>query len=331
MRDQRRALERAWYSGAWWLWLLRPLEMVFRSVAVLRRQLYQRRLLGRYRPERPVIIVGNITVGGTGKTPVVVALVEALRERGIAAGVVSRGYGATAGQFPHTVNDASTAEDCGDEPLLIYRRARCPCVVAPSRASAVRVLLQEFKVDVVISDDGLQHYALARDLEIAVLDARAGVGNGFCLPAGPLREPASRLQSVDFVLYRGSADPASGVRYEQDSLVNLVTGERRPVSPEAVGRSIYAVAGIGQPLHFFDALAEQGFRVDSYAFSDHYRYTAADFSALQDRPIIMTEKDAVKCRDLAGDNAWYLEISARLPPEVPLAAEAVVQTWAIPK
>jgi len=113
--------------------------------------------------------------------------------------------------------------------------------------------------------------------------------------------------------------------------VNLGTGERRPVSPEAVGRSIYAVAGIGQPLHFFDALAEQGFRVDSYAFSDHYRYTAADFSALQDRPIIMTEKDAVKCRDLAGANAWYLEISARLPSEVPLAAEAVVQTWAMPK
>ena len=319
------AVVAAWYRGSPWLWLLRPLELLFRAVVAVRRQCYRWGLLRSYRPDKPVVVVGNITVGGTGKTPIVIALVDALQARGIRAGVVSRGYGATAGKFPHCVTASSTTADCGDEPLLIYQRTQCPCVVAPSRTAAVRALLAGFQVDVVLSDDGLQHYALARDMEIAVLDAHAGIGNGFCLPAGPLREPVSRLRSVDAVLYRGSDDQANGVCYEQDCFVNLVTGERRPVSVSAIGETVHAVAGIGQPAQFFAALHHLGFSLDQHTFADHYVYRPADFDQWHDKPLIMTEKDAVKCTHLVHGNAWYLKISARLPIALPDAVVALVR------
>jgi tetraacyldisaccharide 4'-kinase len=315
----------AWYRGAWWLWLLRPLEWLFRAVAALRRLLYRRGMMPVYRAQKPVVVVGNITVGGTGKTPIVIALVEALQARGLRPGVVSRGYGATGGHFPHTLTERSTAEQCGDEPLLIFRRTGCPCVVSPSRAEAVRTLLADFEVDVVISDDGLQHYALARDLEIAVLDAQAGIGNGFCLPAGPLREPPARLQSVDYLLYRNGDDPATGVRYQVDGLVNLRTGERRELAPAVLTERVHAVAGIGQPGQFFDTLRRAGFDLEPHAFPDHHAYTAADFLPLADAPVIMTEKDAVKCAGIVGDHAWYLRISARLPADLPGAVAALVR------
>ena len=327
MRPELGWWESAWHRDAWWLRLLRPLEIVFRGIAALRRQLYSCGLLARYRPGKPVVIVGNITVGGTGKTPVVIALVKALRQRGIKVGVVSRGYGATAGLYPHTVSAHSSASDCGDEPLLIYQRTRCPCVVAPSRPAAVRALLDSYEVDVVLADDGLQHYALARDMEIAVLDKWVGYGNGFCLPAGPLREPIGRLKSVDFVLYRGSDDPVSGVYYEPDSLVNLATGEQLEFSLGAVGNRVYAVAGIGQPSQFFAMLRQRGFQIEAHAYADHYDYRPADLAALHDRPIIMTEKDAVKCRVFAAENVWYLKISAHLPEVLPKAVETLVNRW----
>lgn len=326
MRIVQSALLRAWYRGAWWLWLLRPLEALFRCVAALRRGLYQQGVLASYRADRPVIVVGNITLGGTGKTPVVIALVEALQGQGIRPGVVSRGYGASVGEYPHIVSDTSTVAECGDEPLLIYRRTGCPCVAAPSRPDAVRTLLANHAIDVVLSDDGLQHYALRRDMEIAVVDAQAGYGNGFCLPAGPLREPVSRLRSVDFLLSRGSDDPASGVRYELDCLVNLATGEERAASPEAIGNAAYAVAGIGQPKQFFQTLSELGFQLEQRVFADHHAYRQEDFADLRDKPILMTEKDAIKCREFAGDNAWYLRINARLPQALPQAVAALARS-----
>jgi tetraacyldisaccharide 4'-kinase len=316
-------LVQAWYRGAWWLWLLRPLELVFRGLVATRRGLYRRGLLPVYRSPVPVIVVGNITVGGTGKTPVVIALVEALQQQGIRVGVVSRGYGARGLRQPHRVGVDSTAARCGDEPLLIQRRTGCPCVAAPDRPAAVRALLAETPVDLIVSDDGLQHYALARDLEIALLDAGRGTGNGFCLPAGPLREPVGRLQSVDFVVYRGSKDPTSGVYYQTDCLVNLATGERLPPSPAAIGREVRAVAGIGQPEQFFAMLTGLGFTVRRCAFADHHHYTPADFVGLAGAPIIMTEKDAVKCAAIAGDNAWYLGVSARLPERLVRACAAL--------
>ncbi len=317
----RGGLEGAWYRGDRWLWLLRPVEVLFRTLVFLRRSLYRGGLLSVYRAGKPVVVVGNITVGGTGKTPVIVALVEALQAAGLRPGVVSRGYGATAGRFPHRVGDGSTAADCGDEPLLIYRRTGCPCVVDPDRPAAVRALLAEEPVDLVLSDDGLQHYALGRDLEIAVVDAGVGLGNGFCLPAGPLREPPARLRQIDYVVYRGGQDPASAVRYRPEALVSLASGATRPLSPQGLAATVYAVAGIGRPQPFFDTLSAAGFRVLPRVFPDHHGYDAGDFAGLGDRPVIMTEKDAVKCAGIAGDNAWYLRISAELPSRL---SEAVI-------
>jgi len=325
MSPVQSALEAAWYSGAWWLWLLRPVEFLFRSVAAVRKAAYQRGILKAWRAPVPVVVIGNITVGGTGKTPIVVALVEHLQELGLRPGVVSRGYGGTARVFPHTVNTDSTAADCGDESLLIHRRTGCPCVVSPDRPAAVRQLLAEFAVDVILSDDGLQHYAMARDLEIAVVDASRGLGNGFCLPAGPLREPANRLAEVHYVLQRGSDSLRDGVRYQAQALINIVSGQQREVGPQGDTQVISAVAGIGQPAQFFGTLLAAGYTVQECVFADHHAYTADDFSAMQDKVIIMTEKDAVKCEGLVGDNAWYLKISAALPLTVTDAVTALAQ------
>lgn len=318
-------LVNAWYRSAWWLWLLRPLEAVFRTLAALRRLLYRHGLLPVYRPPVPVVVVGNITAGGTGKTPVVIALVESLQQRGIKVGVVSRGYGAAGARSAFWVDTDSDASRCGDEPLLIRQRTGCPCVVAPRRVEAVRALLARSAVDIIISDDGLQHYALARDLEIAILDEQRGTGNGFCLPAGPLREPVKRLRDVDYALYRGSADLLNGVRYTPECLVNLACGEIRPATPAALAREVVAVAGIGQPRQFMDTLVALGFEPARHCFPDHHAYTAADFAGLAHEPIIMTEKDAVKCVGLAGSNAWYLKITASVPAAVTNAVVALAR------
>jgi len=303
----------AWYRRAWWLWLLRPLELLFRCLVVVRRAAYRVGLLASYTPEKPLVVVGNITVGGTGKTPVVVAMIEYLQSVGLRPGVVSRGYGATATTFPYRVNANSTAEDCGDEPLLIFLRTGCPCVVAPARVEAVRALLEQADVDLILSDDGLQHYALGRHFEIAILDAQRGIGNGFLLPAGPLREPATRLAEVDKVLYRGGENSEHGVAYRLDALVNVVTGEHRDIAPDALQHTVFAVAGIGQPQQFFDGIVNAGFTVEPRVFADHHLYVAEDFFEMQGKPVLMTEKDAVKCRAFATDNFWYLKLQAQLP------------------
>lgn len=318
-------LVRAWYSDAAWLRVLRPLEWCYRGAVALRRAAYSSGVLSSYRPPLPVVVVGNITVGGTGKTPVVISLVEELRRLGIRAGVVSRGYGASGRDFPHTVDADSRPAECGEEALLVRRRTQCPCVVAPSRVAAVKALLRDFAVDVIVCDDGLQHYALDRDLQIVMYDARTGFGNGHCLPAGPLREPLQALDSVDFVLARGLSDHATGVHYRVDGLFNLRSGERREPSPAIVGTEVYAIAGVGQPEYFFDSLRAQGFTLHTRVFSDHYRYRAQDFAALTDKPILMTEKDAVKCHSLVGDNAWYLKVSAILPETVITAVASLVK------
>ena len=316
-RTSEPALVRAWYAGTAWLWLLRPLEMLYRLVILVRRWSFRAGLRAVYRAPVPVVVVGNITVGGTGKTPVVIALVEALQARGLRPGVVSRGYGAATGAvYPHRVGADSSAADCGDEPLLIYQRTGAPCVVAPDRPAAVRALLAAEPIDLVLCDDGLQHYALARDFEIALLDSQRLLGNGFCLPAGPLREPAGRLREVDWVLHRGGSDPDTGTRYASDGLLPLLPNT--VALPPAPGAAVHALAGIGQPAQFFASLEAMGYQVTGHGFADHHAFVADDFAGLGDQPVIMTEKDAVKCRALAwpgatGANLWYLKISARLP------------------
>ncbi|MBN7798407.1 tetraacyldisaccharide 4'-kinase [Parahaliea mediterranea] len=309
-------IERAWYAGAPWLWLLRPLEILFRAVSALRRGLYIRGWLPSHRAGVPVVVVGNITVGGTGKTPIVIALVEALRAAGHRPGVVSRGYGGSGGAYPLAVTAASDAAQVGDEPLLIARRTGAPCVVDPDRGRAAARLEADYDVDLIISDDGLQHYRLRRDFEIAVLDAQRRTGNGWCLPAGPLREPAGRLANVDWVLLRGGDGARDGVRYLPTALVDVASGERRDFSPGALSPRVRAIAGIGQPAQFFASLRAAGFEVSETVFPDHHHFSLADLAG-ENTPVIMTEKDAVKCAGLlAPEDAgryWYLCIDARLP------------------
>ena len=309
-------LVNAWYRGAWWLWLLRPLEMLYRLVSALRRVAYRRGMLPVYRCPRPVVVVGNITAGGTGKTPVVMTLVSALQRAGLRPGVVSRGYGGRAPEYPVVVDQSSDPAECGDEPLLIHTVTGCPVVVDPNRSRAVRTLAAKFDIDLVISDDGLQHYALARDYELVLVDGERGLGNGWCLPAGPLREPAKRLASVDAVIYRGGEQQGASFRYEPDRLTRLVDGEQRALDPSAIGAEVYAVAGIGQPEQFFAMLESTGFRLHRRPFPDHHRFVAADFRTMTGLPIIMTEKDAVKCAHFAGPGAWSVGIRVDIPHAV---------------
>lgn len=310
------AIQRAWYEGAGWLWVLRPIEWLFRAAVSVRRALYRRQWLPVYRAPVPVVVVGNITVGGTGKTPAVIALVQALTDANITVGVVSRGYGASCSSFPHRVNAQDTAQTVGDEPLLIFRRCNVPVVIDPKRGNAARTLVEAGEVDLIISDDGLQHYALARDFEIALYDAEAEFGNGRCLPAGPLREPLTRLQSVDEVLLRSAEESPQTLSVLPDMLVNVETGEQRSLIDHGLGHQITAFAGIALPALFFSQLQSLGFKVQTVCFPDHHRYTRQDFADRGRQPVIMTEKDAVKCGGMGLANAWYLRVSAQLPTHV---------------
>ncbi len=308
----RHTLERAWLRGDRWLVLLQPFAAIFRVLVGVRRACYRFGLLRVYRAPVPVIVIGNITAGGTGKTPVVIALVQALSQHGLRAGVVSRGYRARRSHSPHVVGPGSTVADCGDEALVIQRRTGCPCVTAPVRAEAARQLMAVAQVDVIISDDGLQHYALARDMEVVLFDVYRAFGNGRLLPAGPLREPLTRLAEAEYVLSRGIDDSAD-VILQPECLVNLKTGQQTAFTPTSMGSDVYAVVGVGSPEGFLASLRAVGFQLEPRIFPDHHHYSRADFAHLADRPIIMTEKDAVKCVGLAGGNAWYLRVSARLP------------------
>lgn len=312
-------LQQHWYGRPGWLWLLLPLEWLFRAVAALRRMLFRCGLLRRFRAPVPVIVVGNIAVGGTGKTPVTLALCKALRGFGYRPGIVSRGYGATPPHMPFLVKADSDPQHSGDEPLLLARRSGCPVVIAPRRADAVRDLLKVADCDVVICDDGLQHYALARDIELVVIDGARGLGNGHCLPVGPLREPASRLQRVDAVLINGDVEADNGLGIDghtialtPTALVNVATGEQ--LAPEAwSGQQVHALAGIGNPERFFGTLRRLGIDPLTQPLPDHHLFTAADLRFGDTLPIVMTEKDAVKCAPFATERCWYLAVETTLP------------------
>jgi tetraacyldisaccharide 4'-kinase len=265
----------------------------------------------------PVIVVGNISVGGTGKTPFVIWLVEQLQQWGYRPGVISRGYGGRAPEYPMRVHASSSPEHAGDEPALMAQRLSCPIAVAPDRMAAARMLIDDGEIDLLIADDGLQHYKLPRDLEICVVDGRRGLGNGALLPAGPLREPPARLREVDLVIVSGEGwHPPQG-----DCLrMRLEPGELRPVAgigraqlSDFAGRRVHAVAGIGDPERFFASLREARIEVIAHPFADHYHYTALDLAFGDDLPVLMTEKDAVKCVALAQPDWWVVPVTARLP------------------
>ncbi|HQS99195.1 MAG: tetraacyldisaccharide 4'-kinase [Hydrogenophilales bacterium 16-64-46] len=307
--------------------LLLPLAQLFRLVAGFRRQLYRRGVLPRIAVGVPVVVVGNITAGGSGKTPLVIWLVDHLRARGLRPGVVSRGYGGAARSCVE-VDAARAPAEVGDEPLLIHLKTGAPVVVGRDRVAAARTLLARHPgIDVIVSDDGLQHYPLHRDLEIAVIDATAGLGNGWPLPAGPLREPPARLQSVDAVVQvvRGGPSPPRtwhGVTgWRVDTRPGLAWRLTQPQDRVALAelpldRNCLAVTGIGRPQGFFDMLARAGLRCETRAFPDHHAFQPDELPV--DRPLLMTEKDAVKCRSFAGTQWWAVELE--IAPEAGFVA-----------
>lgn len=316
--------DEGWYGDpvqAWWLQLLRPFSWLFRIIASSR---FRRAEHSRVRDRGvPVIVVGNITVGGTGKTPLLMALAQELKRRGHRVGIVSRGYGGKSRTYPLRVDRNTPASQCGDEPAMLARRLGVPVVVDPQRARAIELLESDpdLACDVILSDDGLQHYAMARDLEIVVVDAARGFGNALCLPAGPLREPMARLGSVDMIVSNGVDKrhqlprqfQYTAMALKPVACVNVMNGERIPVASFFRKQLLHGVAGIGNPSRFFQTLRDFGSQVIEHPFPDHYQYVTDDLQFGDALPILMTEKDAVKCGGLAIKNAWYLEVSAELP------------------
>ena len=303
----------AWYAGHPALALLRPLESLYRRVVMRKRARFLAGDSPSYRASVPVIVVGNITIGGTGKTPMILWLIDHCRQQGLRVGVVSRGYGAKPAQLPWRVRAEHNAAEAGDEPLLIVQRSGVPLMIDPDRARAVQALLASESLDLILCDDGMQHYRLARDLELVLIDAARGLGNRRCLPAGPLREPVERLQEVDAVLYNGAtADRDDGFAFvlQPTALVNLRSGERKDLDHFAAGQAVHAVAGIGNPQRFFNTLQGLNWRPVPHPFADHAEYSAQALSFAPALPLIMTEKDAVKCRAFAADDWWYLAVDA---------------------
>lgn len=306
-------LVRAWYEGHPALSLLRPLECLYRRVVMRKRQRFEAGQGASYRAPVPVVVVGNITVGGTGKTPMILYLIEHCQRQGLRVGVVSRGYGARPPHWPWRVLPEQAAAQAGDEPLLIVRRTGVPLVIDPDRSQAVRALLAAEPVDLILSDDGLQHYRLARDLELVLIDAARGLGNGRCLPAGPLREPRERLASVDAVLFNGApADSAQGFAFtlQPTAVINLRSGKRHSLEHFPPGQALHAVAGIGNPQRFFKTLQALHWQPLPHPFADHAQYSAEALSFQPPLPVVMTEKDAVKCQPFAADDWWYLAVEA---------------------
>lgn len=312
-------LERHWYGPRAWLWLLWPLQFIFCLLTSIRRRLYLHGFLPRYRAPVPVIVVGNISVGGTGKTPLTIAIIEHLQAKHRRVGVVSRGYGAHAPLYPHVVTEKSLTSHCGDEPFLIFKRTNAVVVVDPNRSRAIKRAVA-MGCDVVISDDGLQHYAFARDVEIVVIDAVRQLGNRWLLPAGPLREPVSRLGTVDLLICNGDAIPMFSehvmrLEFNEWLPLNESMCEINLSSALSENKTIQAFAGIGNPSRFFSQLRQAGWdNIVEHPFNDHHQYVLADFEGISGL-ILMTEKDAVKCRDLPLRNAWYVPVKAKINGE----------------
>jgi tetraacyldisaccharide 4'-kinase len=299
--------------------VLFPLSILFRAAVALRRLLYRSGILKTQRLPVPVVVVGNITVGGTGKTPLVLWLAELLLDAGYRPGIITRGYRGS-GRLQE-VRAGSDPAQAGDEAVLLARRSRGPVFASRDRVAAGRELLAENPdTNVLISDDGMQHYRLARDLEIAVIDGERPLGNGLMLPAGPLREPKSRLTCVDAVVYHGEhvTGLPQGFRMQLAGgmFVNLLNPAVTRAPGAFHGQRLHALAGIGNPQRFFQALSALGLSFRAHPFPDHYPYSPADLEFAEADAVLMTEKDAVKCAAFAQDNWWYLPVEARIDREL---------------
>lgn len=321
---------RRWQRRGALAWLLLPLAALFGLLSALRRSAYRHGLLPRVRLAVPVIIVGNLIVGGAGKTPLVIWLAERLKARGRHPGIVSRGYGRRGEEVLEVLPDMAPRL-AGDEPVLLARRTGCPVFVGRDRVAAAQALLKRHPdCDVILCDDGLQHYRLARDVEIVVIDRR-GLMNGWLLPAGPLREPASRLGEVSAVVFHGMAPwpaltaPTFSMQLEGAICYRLDDPRQRCAVSALAGRRVHAVAGIGEPQRFFDHLAALGLSCQTHAFDDHHEYVASDL-AFDAEAIVTTEKDALKCLGLTALPIWVLPVEARVEPDLSRLVVALLET-----
>lgn len=322
-RSSETGLTAAWRSRGLLAWLLLPVGWLFFAAAAIRRGLYRGGWLRGERLPVPVVVIGNITAGGSGKTPLGIWLANALQRAGRHPGVISRGYGRD-GSAVRKVGAGDTPNEVGDEPLLICRRTQCPVFVGADRVAAARALLAAHpEVDVILADDGLQHYRLARDVEVAVLDAR-GAMNGWPLPAGPLREPLGRLRDVDAVVMNGGAliplaplagVPLFGMELAGERFQRIGDSPQTCVAADLRGKRLHAVAGIGDPPRFFAHLAALGLTCEAHGFADHHRYAATDLAFAGDA-IVTTEKDAVKFPAGLPLPVWVLPVEARIAPDL---------------
>lgn len=326
-------LEQQWYRWSIWQVVLLPLSLLFWLISSARRALYRAGWIRCEKLPLPVIVVGNISVGGTGKTPLVIALVDLLQASGFKPGVISRGYHGK-GTLPRPVTAESEPREVGDEPVLLARKTGCPVWVGRRRVEAGQALIANHpEVNVIVCDDGLQHYRLARDVEIAVIDAVRWFGNGQLLPAGPLREPVRRMRSADVVVINGwlPGAPLQRREFTMQLTGNLLYNLRNPeleVQPEFfTGRTVHAVAGIGDPQRFFKHLKKLGVHCVEHPFPDHHAFTPQDFPWPESEMIVMTEKDAVKCVDFLGDQAWVLPVQAQLDPGVGRTVLEKLRKW----
>lgn len=317
-----RRLERDWYRGAAWLSLLAPLEWLYRAVVSRRRREFQSGRRATWCAGVPVVVVGNVTLGGTGKSPLVARLAGDLAAAGWRPGIVSRGYGGKAERYPLSVTPDTPVAASGDEPLMLAQQTGVPVAVDPDRSRAARLLVEQCDCNIVISDDGLQHHALGRTLELVVIDGARGLGNRRCLPRGPLREPAERLERVDALIGNGGFaalddGEAAGVpRFAMQVVArrwrHLKTGVTHSIDAPPFGTgAVDAVAGIGHPQRFFDTLEALGVEHRPHAFGDHHRFTSDDLPR-RATTIVMTAKDGVKCREIADERCWVLDVEAEL-------------------
>ncbi len=331
-----RLIEQVWFNDHqakyWLLPLLWPFSLLFCFISALRRAFYR---VGIFKPialDKPVIVVGNISVGGNGKTPMVLWLINHYQQLGLKVGVISRGYGGKAETYPLLLDKNTSTAQAGDEAVMIYQRTQVALAVGSDRVASAKLLIAK-GCDIIISDDGLQHYRLARDSELIIIDGQRGFGNQYLLPAGPLREGLWRLNQADHVIINGKSSPcvqrilttqainATTMQLKVSYVCNLKTNKKLTVQDFAKQYAqVNAIAGIGAPQRFFDTLtAQQITLVQTKSFNDHHCYQAKELALLGDKlPLLMTEKDAVKCRGFAQDHWWYLAVDAKITPELKL-------------
>ncbi len=307
-------IENYWHRKSLVTVVLIPLSLLFLFFSMIRKFLYEKKIFRAEKFDLPVIVVGNITVGGTGKTSTVIWLANYLTGKGLKVGILCSGYGATDNQLPTQITSSSNAYQVGDEAVHIFRRTKCVVVTCKHRVESARFLKQNFALDVLICDDGLQHYQLVRDIEINVVNGEKRFGNQFFLPAGPLREPMRRLKNIDLKISKGASKSGEyNLTYRPEYVYALSVPSKIEPLTFFKGKELVAVAGIANPEEFFKILESNGLRPVKKPFPDHHRFKTEDFFGYENLPILMTEKDAVKCEGIVGYDFWSISLEYCLP------------------